>query len=693
MCDVKNLRKLLFLFLVSATLFACTTNDVISNLEEIDDKEYFEIPDLAFGEYLLYNTIRTDDYKLPGNLLLKKDGKIFLNKKVATEVTTLYLVKDTRRMEALATAGVATANQKIVSLDGIQFFTNVEDIKLTSNDITSKLDLSMLTKLTILEMNANYVNELIVPASLERLRYAASTSADAPENRWLTAIDLSANSEINHIHLPNHHLTADGFKLPTECSKLTYIDVSGNTDAPFIVSADLFNQLETKNGVAIKEPDIDPSENLFKLNDDAFADYLKYNSTLAADDANKLPDGIVVEHNGSKMLDKTLAANVTTLYLVKDTKRMETLAAAGVTTANQKIVDLDGIQHFTSVVEIKLTSNDVVGKLDLSMLTKLEVLEMNSNYVNELIVPASLTRLRYAASKSAPENGWLTTIDVSANSNLDHIHLPNHKITADGLKLPTDFSKLTYIDLSGNPDAPFTIPADLFNQLETKKGVEAAAESNLFLIADAAFADYLKHNSTLAADDANKLPDGIIVEQDGKMMLDKTLAANVTNLYLVKDSKRVEALTAAGVATAAQKIVNLSGIQFFTNVEEIKLTSNDVVGKLDLSMLTKLKTLEMNSNYVNELIVPASITRLRYAASTSSSAPDNRWLTAIDLSKNSNLDHVHLPNHKITTEGLKLPTDYSKLTYIDLSGNTGAPFAIPAALFNQLETKKGVVSQ
>ena len=80
-------------------------------------------------------------------------------------------------------------------------------------------------------------------------------------------------------------------------------------------------------------------------------------------------------------------------------------------------------------------------------------------------------------------------------------------------------------------------------------------------------------------------------------------------------------LETEGVATTREKIASLDGIQFFTEAEEIKLTSNVLTGKLDLSMLSKLQTLEMNSNYVNELIVPASLTRLRYLASTSESTP------------------------------------------------------------------------
>ncbi len=212
-----------------------------------------------------------------------------------------------------------------------------------------------------------------------------------------------------------------------------------------------------------------------------------------------------------------------------------------------------------------------------------------------------------------------------------------------------------------------------------------------FEVPDAAFADYLVYN-TIRTDEYS-IPSNVVLQYNGKIYIHKANAANVTNLYLVKDGPRITALTAAGVPTAAQKIANLAGIQFFTNVTEIKLTSNELVGTLDFSMLTKLETLEMNYNFVNELIVPASVTWLRYQASGSSSAPDNRWLTAIDVSANSDLVHLHLPRHKITTAGLVLPTNYSKLTYIDLSNNTGAPFAIPAALFNQLLTAKGVVSE
>ena len=445
----------------------------------------------------------------------------------------------------------------------------------------------------------------------------------------------------------------------------------------------------------------DPDTNkTYEITDKAFGEYLIYNASLAETEDNKLPSGIAFEKDGKTYIDKEVAATVTYLYLVKDNNRMEDLEKAGVTTAREKIAGLDGIQLFTELKEIKLTSNALTGTLDLSMLTKLETLEMNSNFVNELIVPPSLTRLRYAASTSdsAPDNRWLISIDLSQNPTINHIHLPNHHLTKDGFKLPGTFSELTYINVSGNTDAPFEIPADLYNQLTTKEGVIAGnsnpePEDDKYILNDKAFGEYLIHNSKLEAGDGNKLPEGIAFESDGNIILDKKIAVTVNILYLVKDNARMKELEAAGVQTANQKIASLDGIQFFTNVTEIKLTSNQLTGKLDLSMLTKLTTLEMNSNFVNELIVPPSLTRLRYAASTSDSAPDNRWLISIDLSKNPTINHIHLPNHHLTKDGFKLPGTFSELTYINVSGNTDAPFTIPAALFGQLETKDGVISE
>ncbi|MDO5608323.1 MAG: hypothetical protein Q4G08_07715 [Capnocytophaga sp.] len=441
-----------------------------------------------------------------------------------------------------------------------------------------------------------------------------------------------------------------------------------------------------------------PKDEMYELADAAFAEYLMHNSRLAASEANALPANIVVITNGKYYLNKSLAESVVgVLYLVKDNTRMQNLQAAGVATAFQKIENLDGIQFFVNCTDLKLTSNTLAGKLDLSALSKLEILEMNSNYVNELTVPSSVVRLRYNASSAdnAPADRFLTAINLSGNTNLNHLHLPNHRITTQGLQLPTSYSDLTYINLSGNAEAPFVISDALYDQLTTAEGVvKGTTVVTDFAIPDVAFAEYLEYLSNLDAGDSNKLPDNIVRKEGNTFYIDVTIASTVTGtLYLVKDNTRMGNLETAGVATARQKIENLDGIQYFVNCTDLKLTSNTLTGKLDLSALSKLEILEMNSNYVNELIVPPTLLRLRYAASTSSSAPANRFLTAIDLTANKDMNHIHLPNHQLTAGGLRLPSQYAALVYINVSGNTGTPFVIPAALFAQLTTAEGVVSE
>ncbi|MGL5894343.1 MAG: hypothetical protein ACRCZM_06990 [Bacteroidales bacterium] len=432
--------------------------------------------------------------------------------------------------------------------------------------------------------------------------------------------------------------------------------------------------------------------NLYPLSDVAFAEYLIYNTTLEPSNRNMLPYGICISRNDSFLLDVDKAKQVKALYLVKDSKRVEELTAAGVASAAVKIANLDGVQYFNNCTNLRLTSNSVEGKLDLSSLTKLDTLEMNANLVNQLIVPSSIKRLRYSASSSANETQRLSAVDLSQASRAEHIFITNHFITKEGLELPTSYSKLVDLDLSGNSGADFPIPQAMYDQLSTKKGVEVStdvpSQPNYFLLSDVAFAEYLIYNTTLAETSSNRLPFGICINRNDSFLLDTDMAKHVKALYLVKDSKRVEELTAAGVASAAVKIANVDGVQYFTECTNLRLTSNSVEGSLDLSALTKLDTLEMNANLVNELVIPSSIKRLRYSAS--SNANEMQRLTALNLSAASRAEHIFVTNHLITQESLELPTRYINLVDLDLSGNSGADFPIPQAMYDQLSTKKGV---
>lgn len=210
-------------------------------------------------------------------------------------------------------------------------------------------------------------------------------------------------------------------------------------------------------------------------------------------------------------------------------------------------------------------------------------------------------------------------------------------------------------------------------------------------INDQAFAEYLQYGSKLTSG-SNTLPTDLVVERDGQLMLDTLKAATVTNLYIVKTTDQITELTNAGVATAEQKIVSLEELRYFKNVNKLRLTSNAVTA-IDLSALTKLDTLEMNNNLVANLDLSHNtrLKRLRYGAS--SAATDGQKLTRVSFANNNAIEHIYLKGHAIAASGIELPTDYSHLTEIDLSGNPGANFPLPKALYGQLKTKKGVKSE
>ncbi len=458
----------------AATLFTgCTTDDVGPNHGKIDPADLYEITDEAFADYLIYNCNRTDDYQLPFGTALVQDGRKYINKKVASRATILYLVKDATRITDLTNAGVPTAATKIVSLDGIQYFTGLDEIRLTSNLVAGELDLRALTRLTTLEMNTNVVNSLLLPATMVRLRYnASSTNSDVTKK--IAAIDLSGCANINHISLTNQNIAAAGFTLPATYANLHEIDLTGNPGAPFAVPAALYDQLTTSGGVmpAGANPTTYPAL-FFQVPDAAFADYIFYRATDASA-SDKLPAGSVMKHTDNKIyICKPLAATATVLNVAKTSAAITTLTGASVPTASTKIADADGLQFFTGLKEFTATSNTFTAALKLSALTALETLQINTAYVSTLDVSAN-TKLKTlnCAGSTASGATKLSSINLSTNTKIETLNLKNNAIPAGGITGLDGLTSMTSVDLSGNTGAPFTIPAAIYDQCTTKVGVQ-----------------------------------------------------------------------------------------------------------------------------------------------------------------------------------------------------------------------------
>ena len=224
------------------------------------------------------------------------------------------------------------------------------------------------------------------------------------------------------------------------------------------------------------------------------------------------------------------------------------------------------------------------------------------------------------------------------------------------------------------------------NQLTTAVGVVADSEGGgdedgeLFTIPDQAFGEYLYYLSTTAG----KLPQGLVVKEGNEYQLDKTIAATVISVNVNKMKDTITELQAAGLTTAETLISSADGLQFFTGLVEFTATSNKFTEALPITGLSNLEVLQVNTAGVSSLDLSGN-PKLRILNCNGSTKSGYGTLSSINLSYTSNLETLNLKNNKL--EAINV-TNLVKLTELDLSGNPGANFKIPAGIFNNLTTTK-----
>lgn len=447
---------------------SCTTNDV-EDPKDNGERDLYEIKDRALGEYLVYNCTRTDDNKLPYGTAIAEDGKYYLDTDKAAKVENLYLVKNEAQITVLTNAGLATAAVKIVDMDGLQFFTALKALKITSNAV-EQIDFTPLLQLETVEMNNNSVSSLDLShnTKLVRFRYGGSTAASASTK--LSTISFAKNNAIEHIYLKSQNLQKDGFVLPENYSKLKELDLSGNPGAPFTIPEDLMAQLlPASSGGVVTTPEGGGGEEddlLYTIPDEAFGEYLHYLTTTG-----DLPEGLVVKDGTSYQLDKTIAATITTINIAKTSAIITKLTDAGLKTAATLIASANGLQFFTALKDFTATSNNFTQSLPLNTLVNLETLQLNTAGVASLDLSTN-TKLRILNCNGSAKAGYgkLTEINLSNNSNLETLNLKGNSLQTISV---TNLTKLKVIDLSGNPGADFTIPASIYQGLTTKAGVKS----------------------------------------------------------------------------------------------------------------------------------------------------------------------------------------------------------------------------
>lgn len=249
---MKALKKILYPITLICLLFACSTDDVDGDPTVIDPDptEPVEIPDAAFGEYMVFNNIEGVFAET-----VNGEEKYFLNPDEVVTVSELLLSKTNTNIQILTDAGLATADQKITDLTGLEYFIGLQVLNLTSNDVNS-IDLTNLTGLEDLGLNFNLIGSLDVTQNPNLTSLRAAASAQAGDNQKMSSIDLSNNTALRELRLSNHNFVS------IDLSNNLQLDVSlrmegnpgpdGNPDTPdIVVPAAIFNQLAPENRLGV----------------------------------------------------------------------------------------------------------------------------------------------------------------------------------------------------------------------------------------------------------------------------------------------------------------------------------------------------------------------------------------------------------------------------------------------------------
>lgn len=529
-------------------------------------------------------------------------------------------------------------------LSGYEYYIDT----LQSKNQTRELDLNKSS--TAIEKIKDYVKTAEIKIkNLDGIKYFSNIIGLILTSNEIEIIDLNRLTKLENLNLNNNLIgsldltnninlvtfTYTASSKASNTQKLWTIDLSNNTK---LTSVNLKSHpgapfpipLEIFNRLTTAEGVI-PLE--FKIPDEAFGEYLKY---LNIQGVTEVKTGDIYEY----FINRELAeSNTGELNLSKSAASITILKNGGVRTAEVKIKNVDGLQFLTNITGLILTSNEVE-QISLETLTSLKSLNLNNNFIGsiDLSKNTNLEILSYTASSKAGTNQKLQTINLSNNT------------------------KLTAITLTGHPGAPFPIPAAIYNQLTVKDGVIPEEDINKYKISDEAFGEYLKYLNVVGV---TEVKTGDVYEY----FIDKELAKNNTGeLNMSKSAPSITILKNAGVRTAEVKIKNIDGLQFLINVTGLVLTSNEVE-QINLETLTKLESLNLNNNFIGSLTLNKNTELKTLSYTASSKATASQKLSQINLSYNT------------------------KLTSVDLSNHPGAPFPIPAAIFNNLTVAKGVVSE
>jgi hypothetical protein len=352
----------------------------------------------------------------------------------------------------------------ITSLQGIHYFTELEELECADNQI-AHLDLSANTLLTYLNCDNNPLTELdlSVHAALNYLNCASCqlTSLDLTNCLSLFSADCSDNAALSELILPAGDrlwsLNCGGCALTSLdvvcCTGLTNLDCSRNGLTELILgenenlgNLDCSGNNLARVDIAFCPMLVDLVENgTFKEQDGAWIWYKPNTSYRLKVDPTTVP---VVDHDGIPVDEEHFPDPAFRAYVAEhcDTSgngwlnEAEINAVLEINVSGRGIETLEGICYFTSLEELVCYNNSLT-ELDLEGLNQLHYLDAHGNPFTTLDLSPypSLTMVELCGTPT------LTSLDLAGLTQLGYLDVSACGMTA--LDVSTCRS-LTFLDVS-----------------------------------------------------------------------------------------------------------------------------------------------------------------------------------------------------------------------------------------------------
>lgn len=340
--------------------------------------------------------------------------------------------------EAVAVTGTLDiSSNNIADLTGIEAFTAITGLQVSSNDLTS-LDLSSNTALTFVDAGGNDLTSVDLTQntllSHLELDYNNLTSIDLTQNvgltflqisfNQLTTINLTQNTSLTDLICGNGQISSLDLSQNTalvdvnlQSSQLTSLDITQNTNLIGLsIWGNQISSLDLSQNTLLE--DLNIGNNLFTSidisNNTALTDFSSNDNQLTSIDLSQNTQLVELDVTGNMLnsLDLSQNTQLTGLFaydnLITSLDLSQNLLISDIDIITNQITSLDLSQH-TNLEYVDVSEN-LITSLDVSQSTSLEYFYAYSNNLTDLNVASGNNT--FISEFEVTDNPYLTCIQV-----------------------------------------------------------------------------------------------------------------------------------------------------------------------------------------------------------------------------------------------------------------------------------------